>query len=317
MKKRLLLLGTIFILFVLITTGCKVQSVEQYHGIDENIEIDDDIDIDSENNIDKNNPSTKNDNENSSVENELSNANEPLNENELSNENENSHKKDTTRDKAEEENADREEEKTETGKKQPDKNKETVSNASNSDSPKKNTQETKAASAKKDTENKDKKSENPTPSSEKVESTKSSKENSEQYVTISIRCDTILDNYDKLDPALQKEKFVPSNGVILKKTQFPLEAGENVFDILVKATRKHRIHMEYQGADQNQYGSVYVQGINNLYEFSCGDLSGWMYHVNGTYPNVGASVYEVKDGDHIQWNYTCDLGRDLGVDWLD
>ena len=63
------------------------------------------------------------------------------------------------------------------------------------------------------------------------------------------------------------------------------------------------------------YGSVYVQGINHLYEFSCGELSGWMYMVNGEFPNYGCSKYELKDGDEIVWCYTCDLGRDVGCYW--
>ena len=60
------------------------------------------------------------------------------------------------------------------------------------------------------------------------------------------------------------------------------------------------------------YGSVYVEGINNLYEFDCGELSGWMYSVNGIYPNYGCSSYILKDGDVICWVYTCDLGYDVG-----
>ena len=34
-------------------------------------------------------------------------------------------------------------------------------------------------------------------------------------VTISIRCDTILDNWEKLDKPLRSEKYVPADGVIL------------------------------------------------------------------------------------------------------
>ena len=52
--------------------------------------------------------------------------------------------------------------------------------------------------------------------------------------------------------------------------------------------------------------------FNQLYEFDCGKLSGWMYNVNGWYPNYGCSQYEVSNGDVIQWRYTCDLGRDVG-----
>ena len=39
-----------------------------------------------------------------------------------------------------------------------------------------------------------------------------------------------------------------------------------------------------------------------------------MYSVNGQFPNVGCSSYEVKSGDKIEWIYSCDLGRDIGKD---
>ena len=134
-----------------------------------------------------------------------------------------------------------------------------------------------------------------------------------ETVTISIRCDTILDNYDDLDVNLRSEEFVPKDGVILKESEYVLREGDTVFDILDRAVRYNKIQMEYQGADKNSFGSVYIQGINYLYEFSCGALSGWMYKVNGEFLNRGCSKYELKDGDVVEWVYTCDLGRDVGA----
>ena len=60
------------------------------------------------------------------------------------------------------------------------------------------------------------------------------------------------------------------------------------------------------------YNSAYIEGIGNLYEFDCGELSGWMYQVNGWFPNYGCSRYQLKEGDQVQWVYTCDLGADVG-----
>ena len=34
------------------------------------------------------------------------------------------------------------------------------------------------------------------------------------------------------------------------------------------------------------YNSYYVEGIGNLYEFDCGSESGWMYKVNGWFPQL-------------------------------
>ena len=60
---------------------------------------------------------------------------------------------------------------------------------------------------------------------------------------------------------------------------------------------------------------IQIEGIANLYEFDCGELSGWMYKVNDWFPNYGCSRYELKDGDKVEWVYTCDLGKDVGGDY--
>ncbi len=136
----------------------------------------------------------------------------------------------------------------------------------------------------------------------------------DETVTISIRCDTLLqeENWKKLDKQLREEKYVPSDGVILPETTCVLRKGDTAFDILKRVCRYKEIQMDYQGADSNIYSTAFIKGINYLYEFSCGDLSGWMYKVNGDFPNRGASSYKLKDGDVIDWVYTCDLGRDVG-----
>lgn len=136
-----------------------------------------------------------------------------------------------------------------------------------------------------------------------------------ETVTISIRCDTVMDNYEKLSESLKRDEFIPQDGIILEPTEYVLRPGDTVFDILDRTVRYNRIQMEYQGADENNFGSVYIQGINYLYEFSCGPLSGWMYKVNGEFPNRGCSKYELNDGDVIEWVYTCNLGMDVRCDW--
>ena len=130
-------------------------------------------------------------------------------------------------------------------------------------------------------------------------------------VTVEIRCDAILKNYHKLDNNLKDEKYVPSDGIILKKTKYVLRHNDTAFDILKRVTQYNKIQMEYQGANLNQYGSVYIKGINNIYEFSCGPLSGWTYTVNGKPADYGCSNYKLKDGDELCWVYTCNLGNDI------
>ncbi|CAM5238749.1 hypothetical protein LSPH24S_10233 [Lysinibacillus sphaericus] len=94
-------------------------------------------------------------------------------------------------------------------------------------------------------------------------------------VKISIRVDTLLKHWEKLDSSLQSET---SRCIILKTTTYELlSEKDTVWDVLQRATKEHKIQMEYQGANENIYNSVYVEGINHLYEFSAGELSGWMY----------------------------------------
>lgn len=126
--------------------------------------------------------------------------------------------------------------------------------------------------------------------------------------TFSIECSTILNNLSDLDP--DKLEMVPSNGVILPSTQVIFYEGESVFDVLKRVCIENNIHMEASWTPI--YNSAYVEGIHNLYEFDCGNLSGWMYRVNGWYPNYGCSRYQLAQDDVVEWRYTCDLGRDVG-----
>ena len=127
----------------------------------------------------------------------------------------------------------------------------------------------------------------------------------------SIECSTIFNNLSMLNPA--KLELLPTDGVILAEIEVSIYAGESVFDVLQRVCRENNIHMESSWTPM--YNTAYVEGIANLYEFDCGDLSGWMYRVNGWYPNYGCSRYQLKDGDVIEWRYTCDLGRDVGDNW--
>ena len=126
--------------------------------------------------------------------------------------------------------------------------------------------------------------------------------------TFSISCATILNNWDKCDES--KKPLVPADGVILPTTTVTFTEGESVFDVLQRLCRENGIHMESSWTPM--YNSAYVEGINNLYEFDVGSLSGWMYSVNGWFPNYGCSRYALQNGDVVNWVYTCDLGYDVG-----
>ena len=130
--------------------------------------------------------------------------------------------------------------------------------------------------------------------------------------TFSIECSTILNNLKDLDP--DKRELVPSNGVILAPTKVTFYEGESVFDVLQRVCKEKGIHLESSWTPI--YNSAYIEGIHNLYEFDCGELSGWMYRVNGWYPNYGCSRYQLVDGEKVEFRYTCDLGKDVGCEWM-
>ena len=87
------------------------------------------------------------------------------------------------------------------------------------------------------------------------------------------------------------------------------EPGDTVLNLLIRVTREHRVHLAYRGRGR----TAYVEGINNLYEFDHGPASGWVYSVNGVFPDRSAGGWETAADDNIIWWYTLDAGRDVGV----
>lgn len=119
--------------------------------------------------------------------------------------------------------------------------------------------------------------------------------------TIDIRCDDILSHMG--DVSEDKRKYVPSDGVILSTVEVTIQEGDTVYDVLAGVCRSKKIALDVEFSAT--FDTYYIKGIANLYEFMAGETSGWMYRVNEEYPNVGASAYQVKNGDAIHWVYSC------------
>ena len=113
----------------------------------------------------------------------------------------------------------------------------------------------------------------------------------EQYCEYSISCKTVLSHKDNLQSNYQ----VPAGGKIYEK-KMKFEEGETVLDVL----KRTGVEIDVTKG--------YVAGIDGLYEFDCGKDSGWMYRVNGKFPNYGAGKCVLKDGDKVEWLYTCVRG---------
>lgn len=133
----------------------------------------------------------------------------------------------------------------------------------------------------------------------------------EMTCTLSVRCDAIFNHISWLDR--EKRELLPEDGVIFPEQSVKFYDGESVFNLLVREMKRNKIHMEFESTPI--YNSAYIEGIGNIYEFDCGELSGWMYSVNGWFPNYGCSRYRLKEGDRVEWVYTCDLGADVGGEY--
>lgn len=111
-------------------------------------------------------------------------------------------------------------------------------------------------------------------------------------VTFSIRCDTVAGR-----------DGLPQDGVILTEESYSIAEGDSVYSLLLRVTKANQIAVATSGSY-----SKYVQGIDQLFEFSYGDTSGWTYTVNGKSPSVACDQYILQDGDVVEFSYTLTLG---------
>lgn len=78
-----------------------------------------------------------------------------------------------------------------------------------------------------------------------------------------------------------------------------LPEGATAYDALVAAA-------DDVNASDSEYG-MYVQGINGLAGGDFGDMSGWMFEVNGEMAEVAASELELEPGDVVTWLYVTEF----------
>ena len=120
-------------------------------------------------------------------------------------------------------------------------------------------------------------------------------ENEKITVTFSVDCRNAI-NYGILSQG-SFAQVLPADGIILSTSAITVKNGENV----MSALKKNRINFSISS-------SGYVRMIGGLSEFDCGAYSGWMYKVNGVLPSVSTKSYPLKDGDKVEFVYTCKMG---------
>lgn len=125
----------------------------------------------------------------------------------------------------------------------------------------------------------------------------------ENVCMFTISCAEVLET-DALGADMRE--LLPRDGVIFA-ARVEFSDGETVFDVLRRVCRENRIHME--SSTTPLYGSVYIEGIANLYEFDCGAGSGWVFTVNGVSTSFSCSSFALSPGDVVEWKYTVE-GRE-------
>ena len=93
--------------------------------------------------------------------------------------------------------------------------------------------------------------------------------------------------------------IVPVDGIMLNTT-ITVKKGTSALDAIKEACIKSNIEIDEKRG--------YIRGIGGLYEKDCGGASGWMYCVNGTFPNMSSDKYMLESSDRIELHYTVNLG---------
>ena len=118
-------------------------------------------------------------------------------------------------------------------------------------------------------------------------------------VTFAVRCDTVA--------GMAQDGTTPADGVLLPATELTLYDGDTVYDLLQRCAADSGLRIDHTGSRM----SAYIAGINDLRQGAFGDLSGWLFYVNGVSPSVGCGQFRPQDGDRIEWLYSRSMGQDI------
>ena len=108
-------------------------------------------------------------------------------------------------------------------------------------------------------------------------------------------------------------------GTIISSKRVPFTEGDTVADVTLRLLDAMDFTYQHTGTTKSGFylasiGDFTLKGISydSFGEFDAGVGSGWMITLNKTFIEYGASEFEVKNGDVIKWQYTCQLGADIG-----
>ena len=98
----------------------------------------------------------------------------------------------------------------------------------------------------------------------------------------------------------------------VSRTKVTINNNTTVYDVFKKVLNDNGITWK----ESNKLGTVYIESLTRngvtLGEFDNGNLSGWMYTLNGTHPDLGVAQQFLENGDRIVFHYTDDYTKEEG-----
>jgi len=89
------------------------------------------------------------------------------------------------------------------------------------------------------------------------------------------------------------------NGQVRTYNQIELAKNSTVFGLLEKATAENNFKL--QSKDYGDLG-VFIEAIGDIKNDTAGDRF-WQCWVNNEYAQIGASNYQLNDGDVVEWKF--------------
>ena len=125
-------------------------------------------------------------------------------------------------------------------------------------------------------------------------------EKEEITVFLTVDCHTAVE-WGLLEKEPTYQSTIPQNGILFSGA-VTVREGDSALTAIKKALKSE--HLAYKITPS----SGYISSVAGLSERQCGATSGWMYRVNGVFPNLSSKYYTLQDGDKLELLYTCQKG---------
>ena len=116
-------------------------------------------------------------------------------------------------------------------------------------------------------------------------------------VSLKVEYTEVVENLESAQYGIAPEKrdALSPDGVVLSLQDVSFSDADTAMSILLSELKKAKKHFQEKDG--------YVSAIDNVYAGDCGNVSGWMFFVNGELSEVGAREYTPKEGDEILFRY--------------